>query len=378
VAVAVLWVATVVVLWQLHRRSRLNDMPVLRHWAPSVALVALATVAALGVHPVVNDRGNDGAGTDADDAVLVVIDGIRHGADPYEGVTYLGNPPANGPGAAVWFWPFASARTFSLGLVVALAVTLAVLRWSTGGWQVPSLVAVLVAGSIPFWEALAQGSDHLVAACAMTWGAAVAARWRSATLRVAGVASAAVVIGVLATIRVPFGVVPALVAAAWWWRDRRAALVFGMVGTATVVALHAAFIAWSGWDGYHPVQQLLVKSDEDLGPSGRWIVAAGCAVAAVVVVMELGRRVAARPEVVLIAGVGIPMASIAVAGLIRADGPSSWSAGTYLLTGLVATATFVAVEVSSVSRRDGRDPAGFVEGAPLDRAVEGALRGGHR
>ena len=102
-----------------------------------------------------------------------------------------------------------------------------------------------------------------------------------------------------------------------------------------MVLLHTGFVALSGWDDYDPVQQLVVKSDEDLGAAGRVVVVASIVAAAVGVVLELRRRAEARVDVVLLLAVAGPMSAIAVAGLLTAESTSIWSAGNYLLDGLV-------------------------------------------
>ncbi|MBA2282271.1 MAG: hypothetical protein H0W25_13735 [Acidimicrobiia bacterium] len=148
---------------------------------------------------------------------------------------------------------------------------------------------------------------------------------------------AGIALGVLATTRAAFGHVPALVALALWPRGRRAALAVGLAGTAVVLALHGALIARVGWSEYTPVQQLLVKSDEDLSDVGRLVVVAGVVLAGVLVAVQLRRRDAMRPAPILLAGVGVPMVAIALAGLVTARDPSSWSAGSYFIdTGVIA------------------------------------------
>ena len=149
------------------------------------------------------------------------------------------------------------------------------------------------------------------------------------------------------TTRAAFGHVPVLVGLALWRRDRRAAVVVGAVGTATVLALHAVLIARVGWQEYTPIQQLLVKSDEDLSDLGRAVVVAGV-VAAAVLVLRAVRRGQLSPAPLLLAGVATPMVAIALAGLLVARGPSSWSAGSYFLDTVPLAAYWVAARVLAV------------------------------
>jgi hypothetical protein len=307
-----------------------------RPWLP-VGFAAAVLVVGLIAYPIFDERRSTGGGSDADDAVLLVIHGLREGRDPYAVDTYLGNPPTTGAGTAFWFFPFDSRSTYPLGIALAMAITIAVLRSSHGGWDQAGLVAVLLGASVPFWEGVGQGSDHLVFACSLVW-AACFLRPRPLPLDPTITALVAVVVGALATTRVVFAFVPVLAAAGIWWRDRRAAVVFGGVGTAVVVVLHAAFIRFSGWDGYEPVQQLVVKSDEDLGTAGKVVVVVGVLASAIFVLRELRRRADARVDVLLLISVAGPMSAIALAGLLTADSTATWSAGNYFLDGVVLAA----------------------------------------
>lgn len=353
-AIVAVWTGTVVGLRLLLagriRLPRLVDGP-----GPAALFVALTAAAALFVYPAVDDRQSVGGGSDTDDAVLVVLDGIRNGDEnPYGTDTYLGNPPASGPGSLVWFAPVGTRALYPLGLIAAAAALVAALRWATGGWRTASLTVALVAGSLPWWEALAQGSDHVPLACALAGAAALADR---ATRRAASGARldpglavvGALVLGTLATTRAAYAHVPLLVAVALWRVDRRAAVAVGAAGTAVVVALHGALVARVGWDDYAPVQQLLVKSDEDLTSVGRAVVAVGVLGAVVLVAAFLLRRPAAGPAPLLLAGVGAPMVAIAVAGLLTAREPAQWSAGNYFLDTVPLAAYWVVAKVSDLS-----------------------------
>jgi hypothetical protein len=301
-------------------------------------------VVGLVAYPIFDERASTGGGSDADDAVLLVIDGLRNGEDPYAVETYLGNPATSGPGSALWFLPWSTRSTYPIGIALAVAATVAVVRAATGGWALAAVFALVLASSVPFWEGIGQGSDHLPFACSLVWAAVVLDRRRAAP----GVEIAlalGVAVGVLATTRAVFLFVPAVAAATLWWRDRRAALVVGISGTAVAIALHAVFIAMSGWDDYAPIQQLLVKSDEDLNGAGRALVVLGVIAAAVGTIAELRRRAEARIDVALLVAVGAPMIAIALAGLLTATEPAQWSAGSYFLDTVALAAVWFAGSV---------------------------------
>lgn len=340
IALAVVWGASALALWRLLTGGvplllrRLIATP----W-PAAALVVLVAACAVFVYPEIDGRRSTGGGSDADDGVVLVVERLRDGVDPYGADTYLGNPPTTGPGSALWGLAFPGRRAYACGVVVALGAALALLRRWCGSWEVPSLTALLIGGSVPFWEGVAQGSDHLAMAAALAVVTVAVSRARGAR------GAWALVAAVVATWRAAYLHLPLLLALALWSRSRRAAVVVGGVGTAAAVALHGALLARTdGWDAYDPVQQLLVKSDDDLTAGGRALVTAAIVGAGVVVLNELRRRTP-RAEVLVLAAIGAPMAAVAVAGAFTADDPAAWSEASYLLPTLVVASVMAARSV---------------------------------
>ena len=341
VALAVVWAASAAALWALLRHR--PRWPLLRTPWPAVVLVVLVAACAAFVYPAVDDRRSTGGGSDADDAVVLVVDQVRDGDDPFARDTYLGSPPTTGPGSVLWALPLPGKRAYAVGLVVAVAgVLLALRRWF--GWEVASLTAILLAGCVPFWEGVAQGNDHVTMACGVAVAvAAVEHRRRTPTdvstwwwlALAAGVA-------VLATWRAAYLHLPVLLAVALWHRNRRGAILLAVVGTGAALLLHAVLLSrTAGWDAYDPVHQLAVKSDEDLGAGGRALVLAAVVAGAVVALGE-ARRPRPDPAVLVLAGIGAPLAAIALAGAVTADEPAAWSEASYLLVTLVVAAVLAA------------------------------------
>ena len=341
VALVVVWVASAAGLWLLLARPprwRVLSTP----W-PVVGLVVLVAACAAFVYPAVDDRRSTGGGSDADDAVVLVVERLRDGDDPFAEDTYLDNAPTTGPGSVLWALPVPGRNALAAGIVVAVAAALLLLRRWCGSWDVPSLTALLLAGSVPFWEAIAQGNDHVTMSCgvAVVVYATATRRW-SAALPLAALAGLAAVV---ATWRAAYLHVPALLALALWRRDTRAAVVVGVAGTALALALHLGLLSRTdGWDAYDPVHQLATKSEEDLGAGGRAAVAAGVVLGAFLVLREARR---ARPDaaVLVLAGVGAPLTAIALAGAATADEPAAWSEASYLLPTLVVAAVVAATSV---------------------------------
>jgi hypothetical protein len=344
VALAAVWVLSALGAWALVSGRLTDRLPwrVLGTPWPAAALLAAVAVCALAVYPAVDDRRSTGGGSDADDAVVLVVDQLRDGEDPFALDTYLGNPPTTGPGSVLWAAPWPGRRAYAGAVVVALGLTLAALRRWCGGWEVPSLTALVLATSVAFWEGMAQGTDHLAMACGLA--VVATAVWRRLDGR--AVAAVAVLAAVVGTWRGAYLHVPLLLGAAVWRRSRRDAVVLAVAGTALALLLHGVLLSWTdGWDAYDPVQQLVVKSDEDLSAFGRGLVAASVITGAVVVLAELRRRRDPDPSVLLLAGLGAPLAGIAVAGALTADDPAAWSEASYLLPTLVLASVVAARSV---------------------------------
>lgn len=311
--------------------------------------LALVLAGALVVYPFVDGRRAAGGGADVDDAVLLVVDGLRSGLDnPFAAETYLGNPVTTGPGSALWFLPFGTRALYPLGIVAALVLLFALLRRVTGSWFEPAIAAMLLTVSVPFWEALGQGTDRLVFACGLAVGAVYFDR-RAATVPPRAAMVAVVGLGTLATFRVAYLHVPLLVGAALWRQGRRRlGLTVGLGGTAVAVMLHAAFIARSSWDGYTPVHEVFDKSQDDLNGAGRAILVAALIATFVALLVALRRPGGPRVSTMLLIGIGGPMGGIAVATLSSARAPAEWSQGGYLVEALVLA---VVVAAATIARR---------------------------
>lgn len=346
VALVAVWALTAAAAWALvggHLAARLPWRALATPW-PSAVLVAAVAACALFVYPAVDDRRSTGGGSDADDAVVLVVDQLRDGEDPFARDTYLGNPPTSGPGSVLWAAPFPGRRAYGCAVVVALGLTLAALRRRFAGWEVPSLTALVLACSLPFWEGVAQGTDHLAMACGLAAGVTAAADLpRRSSWAPAGPVALA---GILATWRAAYLHLPVLLGLALWRRSPRVALVLAAAGVGLALVLHGVLLSWTdGWDAYDPVQQLVVKSDEDLDGFGRALVAAAAVAGAAVVVAELRRGAGTRGSVLVLAGLGAPLGGIAVAGALTAADAAAWSEASYLLPTLVLASLVAARSV---------------------------------
>ena len=336
--------SALLLVWLDRAAPRLRRASLDRAW-PAVGFAVLVAAVGLIAYPVFDERESTGGGSDADDAVVLVIEGIRDGGDPYAVDTYLGNPATAGPGSALWFFPWSSRATYPIGIALAVGVTVVVLRTATGEWATADVVGRR-AGRRASRSGRGSGRVRITSPSPAVSSGRPPTSTAGGRHRRSPVPSPSGSPSACSPPYEPSSCSSRLVAAATlWWRDRRAAIALGVTGTVVALALHAALISRSSWDGYDPVQQLLVKSDEDLNTAGRVLLVVGVIAAAVGVLAELRRRAGARIDVILLVAVGVPMISIAVAELLAATKPADWVAATYFLDTVALAAAWVAGSV---------------------------------
>ncbi len=128
---------------------------------PAVLLVAAFTLVTLFVYPYADALKLQGAGSDADDALILSAQALIRLENPYSLSTYLGNPPAPGPGWAFLAIPFSFPGTYWLFFPSTLALALWRLRLAGSDWTTVNRFTILMASSLCVWELAAIGSDYL-------------------------------------------------------------------------------------------------------------------------------------------------------------------------------------------------------------------------
>lgn len=105
--------------------------------------------------------GRFGAGSDADDALVMAAVDVVAGVHPYTKLTYLNNPISPMPGAVIIAIPFAVTGTIYLLNIFWLAILFFVLRRNGGTVLAFSSVALMLAISPTVLQNLATGSDYV-------------------------------------------------------------------------------------------------------------------------------------------------------------------------------------------------------------------------
>ena len=301
-------------------RKKLNSA-----WPLALVVVALS-VAIVLVYPLADGLKLQGGGSDADDALRIGGHALWQFQNPYGLTTYFGNPLSPGPG-----WLFLTGWLAVLGLQplltpLALLLCAWALRASGFGWPMVSIVVLMLASSLGLWELAVVGNDL------PAWGLlllAVVALLTKPRLPFLAVIGLAVVVGCLATARLPLFYLPILLGfaliAVW---PLRGVWVAG-VGLLMMVAWHGWFYLLNG-AGYPPLH--LLGRGEALLAGSSLVAALGVLGVTGVAMLYHWRWWPPLTQVAL--GLGVPFAVLAAAELASVGTLEGWEGATFLLPAL--------------------------------------------
>ena len=176
-------------------------------WVSAALLVGYAAANSV-LHPYFDRPALRALGLDSDidDEFIVAAGNALHLRSPYADALYTGNPISEGPAWVIVNAIFGS-RTWFFLLAPSYAAIFAIAVWRTTGAAGAATLALLVSlASTGLWES-SFGGDLAAAGFAMASGTLFC---RMPRTRTAGVIAAAVLIGAVATVRLPFVLFPLL------------------------------------------------------------------------------------------------------------------------------------------------------------------------
>lgn len=184
-----------------------------------------------------------GKGTDAGDALTFTAANLLHGHFPYSRLTYLNNPASAGPGLFIFAMPFTYIGAYGL-LIPALVITLSlVVQKITKQTYLANLFLILFLTSPAFIQFMAEGNDYLIIGLVYTLlTIALFFCWNSS--RFFNVFFI-FMIGLMATSRLNFIYLPAVLSVFLWKRDRKSALYFGITASLIALGIHIGFYLWN-------------------------------------------------------------------------------------------------------------------------------------
>lgn len=356
IAVPAFLLAAFIGLWLL-----LDPPEHMKRWLetpwPSASLAATLALVAAFVYPRADGLKARGAGSDADDAMILAGRALVELHNPYESTTYLGNPFSPGPGWAALWAPLAALGAYALITALALSTTVLALRFTRHSWSHTNAFALAVFSCVLLWELAAVGSDlpawGLLVLCAVL----VLERPR---LPRAGLVALSALLGCLATARISFSYLPLLVGFSLLSVQPRRALTVAVGGSAAALLLHAVF--WQLNPLFYPPLHLVSRAQGLLSGASLYM---ALGFLGVVAAWMLHRWRSWPPPVHLAWGLGAPMLVMAVAELGEHGSLARWKGATYLVTSLPAAAYALLARI----RRDDLWPAPATAGAAPEGPV---------
>lgn len=294
---------------------------------PAVLLVTAFTLVTLFVYPYADALKEHGAGSDADDALILSAQALIRLENPYALSTYLGNPPAPGSGWAFLAIPFSFPGTYWLFFPSTLALALWRLRLSGFDWTTINRFTILMASSLCVWELAAIGSDYLPFVMLTLIAFELLQRPALKSRHVAGLA---ILVGALSTFRIVFAFLPLLMGFSLVASYPRRALGVAAGGFAVCAVWQLAFYLLNQ-DAYPPLQLLQEKTGVAFSPE-KLILGAVAVVAAGVLMLIKWREW--RPVSLLALGLLTPWAVVASADLARHGNLKDWAGASYLVFSL--------------------------------------------
>lgn len=237
VLIPALAVSVTALLLRFPNRLRLE-----RRWiVPGLFFLLVAANALL--YPRADALKFQGRGSNQDDAMIGAVHALLHGTNPFETVTYNGDPPSAGPGWILLAIPFVLAHAYVLLTPVCVLVLALALRRGGASEDAPARCLLLLMTSLAFWELMVVGSDFLALASVIGLAALVL----HATSQRGGwpFAAASVLFGMAVTGRFMFAYLVPLVACFLWRRDKATSVRFLIVAGGTMLALHVGFYLWN-------------------------------------------------------------------------------------------------------------------------------------
>jgi len=263
-----------------------------------VALLMLVVIAVYIMYPVADGLKAVMRGSDQDDCVVLGVLRLLAGQNPYQDLSYYGNPCSTGFGVLLYYLPFVLFNAYFLGGIFSIGVVMAAVMRCTGKLEDAGFFAFILFSCIAIPELLVVGSDLIfvgsgIALLVLSVRSLLdSKRWRMLFL-------SALLCGVLASTRVNFLVIVPLMGFLLFSRWRSGAFVF--VAFSIIIALlPSLLIYFSDPQTFTPLH-LLQKSQAILPRTVLAVVALVSVGMAILGFFMVQRNVQALPLAVFLA-----------------------------------------------------------------------------
>ncbi|MDD9912047.1 MAG: hypothetical protein OXR68_07645 [Alphaproteobacteria bacterium] len=331
-AIATYW------LWHQWPRPWLQKI-VSTPW-PTLFMLSAFTTAAAFIYPRADALSKVGRGSDADNAIIDAAQAFWNGSHMYSVETYFNNPISPGPGWVLLASPLVLAGVYWLLTPFLLGLTAQVLRKTTGSWQVPNALMLILGSSLAWWELTVVGGDLPALSCALLILAALTHTIKTPTQLIV----IALLMGVVATSRIVLFYLPVLYALILWSKNPRWAVTYALVAGATCLGLHSFFAMTSA--GSYPPLHLLGKGGSIMPTKAKVAALFICGAAGIEILRQIFQhRVTSFSQHVYVLWLGIftPLSLVALADLIftRSGEFNIWEGANYLFPPLLCGVTLI-------------------------------------
>jgi len=219
-----------------------------------VMLIVTLTLVNLIMYPRADALKTELRGSDQDDNLIIVGEGILRGESAYHLKTYLGNPISPGPGWALISLPFVAFHIYALFTPASLLLGGLIIKQYSGEYAKANLFLLFWMSSLIFWEISVVGSDMV--ALGIFFVVAILLSHRIILKTSLEFYLVAILTGLLITSRINFFYLGILLGVFIGKQNIRQGILFGVISTATGFLLHGLFMLMT--DGFYSPLHLIL------------------------------------------------------------------------------------------------------------------------
>ncbi len=217
-------------------------------------LVIALIIVNLVIYPRADALKTELRGSDQDDNLIIVGEGILRGESAYHLKTYLGNPISPGPGWALISLPFVAFHLYALFTPASLLLGGLIIKRYSGEYAKANLFLLFWMSSLIFWEISVVGSDMV--ALGIFFVVAILLSHRIILKTSLEFYLVAILTGLLITSRINFFYLGILLGVFIGKQNIRQGILFGVISTATGFLLHGLFMLMT--DGFYSPLHLIL------------------------------------------------------------------------------------------------------------------------
>lgn len=297
------------------------------------------------IYPIADSLKTVMRGSDQDDSLIDAGLRLISGKNPYDGLTYFGNPLSPGPGLVILALPFTVSHIYFLLTPVFVVISAVLVGKSSGSNRKANLFMLLLMSSVGFWETMVVGSDLWAVGCLFL--ICVILLFKSINGRLLFKLAIAVIVAMAASARIIFAYIIPLFGIFVWKQNKVESVRFVICAGILFFILHGIFY-YREPQLYTPLH-LLTKGNNLLAGYLKWI----CLIASFGGILYAVVTVRTSLEswiVSLFICLMIPLCFVSLGDLIlRGYSLSSWEGSNYLIVTIPLLVTVICLKEDLLS-----------------------------